>query len=119
TFRGQGPIQLTGRSNYAAAAAALGNPTILTNPDQVGDSNNPLLGLRVAAWFWQSKGLNQTADTLQSDAPILVPSNYMVVLAITKAINGGTNGFLQRLNYTGHALSVLTDYASLMQGKAG
>lgn len=119
-FRGRGPIQLTARNNYTNAASALGDPTILTNPDQVGDSLNPLLGLRVAGWFWQSHGLNQIADSLQSNQPFLfligpapVPHNFQVVMTITKRVNGGYNALLERVNYTSQALLVLNNQLTI------
>jgi len=34
-FRGRGPIQLTGKSNYTTFAADIGRPDVLTNPDLV------------------------------------------------------------------------------------
>jgi predicted chitinase len=57
-YRGRGPIQLTGKANYERAGKALGLD-LLNNPDLV---SQPEIGMRVASWFWQSKGLNQLAD---------------------------------------------------------
>ncbi len=34
-FRGRGPIQLTGKSNYTLFAQDIGRPDVLTNPDIV------------------------------------------------------------------------------------
>ncbi len=56
-YKGRGPIQLTGRSNYRAAGAALGL-------DLEGDPElaaAPRVGFRVAAWYWTSRGLNEVA----------------------------------------------------------
>ena len=79
-FLGRGLIQLTGRSNYSQASQALGvdfigQPKLLESPEYAALS---------AGWFWHSRGLNRLAD---SDA----------ALAITKRINGGTNGLEDRL----------------------
>jgi putative chitinase len=63
-FRGRGLIQITGRSNYAACGVAA----------------------RSAAWFWDSRHLNELAD--RGDAR-----------GITKRINGGLNGYQDRLAY--------------------
>jgi predicted chitinase len=57
-YRGRGPIQLTGRANYRAAGAALGLD-LENQPNLVAD---PAVGLRVAAWYWQTHGLNERAD---------------------------------------------------------
>ncbi len=74
-FRGRGPIQLTGRSNYRAASKAL-NLDLENNPDLASD---PDVAFRVAVWFWNSRNLNKYADLRNFDA-------------ITYRINGGDNG---------------------------
>jgi putative chitinase len=62
-FRGRGPIQLTGRANYAAAGEALGLP-LVDQPELVA---TPYIGALVAAWFWLDKDLNTLADSAQID----------------------------------------------------
>ncbi|WP_236203940.1 glycoside hydrolase family 19 protein [Pseudomonas protegens] len=57
-FRGRGLIQLTGRSNYRAAAGGLGlpleaQPELLEQPEQAAQS---------AAWWWSTNVLNELAD---------------------------------------------------------
>lgn len=89
-FKGRGPIQLTGRSNYRSAGRALGinlegNPTRAADPD---------VGFRVAAWYWSTRNLNTYADA----------GNFS---AITYRINGGYNGASDRLAYYRTALSAL------------
>jgi len=74
-YRGRGLIQLTGLDNHRAASIALGIDFVV-DPDSVADPDN---AARVAAWFWQENGCNELADA----------SDY---LAITRRINGGTNG---------------------------
>jgi len=81
-FKGRGPIQLTGRANYAAAGKALGLD-LVGKPETVA---TPEVGFRTTVWFWKSHGLNELAD--KSD-----------FLSITKRINGGTNGLAQRQAY--------------------
>ncbi|KAL9655271.1 hypothetical protein ABK040_009045 [Willaertia magna] len=76
-YKGRGPIQLTGRANYRAAGQALGldlegNPTLAAQPS---------VGFRTAAWFWNSRSLNNYADCTQSGFD-----------QITRRINGGYNG---------------------------
>lgn len=89
-FRGRGLIQLTGRSNYRAAAGGLGlplevQPELLEQPEQAAQS---------AAWWWSNHGLNELAD--KGD-----------FLTITKRINGGTNGLADRQALYECALKVL------------
>lgn len=91
-FKGRGPIQLTGRNNYAAAGAALGLD-LLTDPAQVA---TPAIGFRTTAWFWKSHGLNVLADA--------GPGTFD---AITQRINGGLNGKKERDVYYARACKVL------------
>ncbi len=89
-FKGRGPIQLTGRSNYAAASAALG-VDLVNNP---GLAATPQMGFRIAQWFWNSRGLNSYADAGNFDA-------------ITYRVNGGYNGKAARDAYYARARQVL------------
>jgi predicted chitinase/LysM repeat protein len=89
-FKGRGPIQLTGRSNYAAASKALG-VDLLNHPK---DAAEPKYGFRVAQWFWTSRGLNRLAD--QRD-----------FITITRRINGGIKGLHNREIYYKRAKKVL------------
>lgn len=81
-FRGRGLLQCTGRDNYDGASQFLyldnrliKNPNLLAKGDGAVDS-----GL----WFWDLHRLNVMAD--KDD-----------VVAITKKINGGTNGLNDRI----------------------
>jgi predicted chitinase len=89
-FKGRGPIQLTGRSNYRAAGKALGID-LEHNPKRAADID---VGFRTAAWFWNSRGLNKYADA----------GNFREV---TRRINGGYNGLSSREAYYRRALNVL------------
>jgi predicted chitinase len=89
-FRGRGPMQLTGRANYLAAGVAIGLD-LIAHPDAAAD---PAVGLRVACWYWVSRGCNGLADACNFEA-------------VTHTINGGYNGLAQRLDYYHHALEVL------------
>jgi len=78
-YKGRGPIQLTGRANYRKYGQQLGidfenNPQIVAMPS---------MGLMVACKFWSDNGLNVLAD--KDD-----------VVAVTRRINGGTNGLEDR-----------------------
>ena len=80
-FKGRGPIQLTGRTNYTNAGSALalplvGTPTMAAQPQHA---------FRVSAWWWKAHGLNGISDTDD-------------VVAATRRINGGTNGLADRQN---------------------
>lgn len=89
-FKGRGPIQLTGRINYRLAGAALGLP-LEAHPETAAE---PDVGFRVAGWYWATHGCNALADAGD-------------FLAITKRINGGTNGLAARAQYWARAKQVL------------
>jgi putative chitinase len=81
-FKGRGPIQLTGRANYRRFGDLLG-VDLLADPPRAA---NPDVAFRVAGLFWSKKGLNELADIATADS----------FKAITKRINGGTNGLAER-----------------------
>ena len=89
-YKGRGPIQLTGRSNYRAAGAALGLD-LEGNPRRAADVD---VGFRVAVWFWNSRNLSASADAGNFDY-------------ITYRINGGYNGKASRDTYHARAKQVL------------
>lgn len=85
-YRGRGLIQLTGRANYIRARDGLravmqGAPDFEAQPEKleaVGWASHS------SAWFWADRGLNRFADA----------GDFMT---ITRRINGGTNGYSDRL----------------------
>ena len=89
-FRGRGLIQVTGRTNYTACGKALGLD-LLAKPEMLEQTVN---ACRSAGWFWQSRGLNALADAGDQ-------------VAVTRRINGGTNGLAERLAFFKVAQRVL------------
>ena len=81
-FRGRGYIQLTGKENYEKFGSKV-SENLLTDPDLVA-TKYPLLS---AAWFWDSKNLNEIADAGATENE---------VAAITRKVNGGFNGLEKR-----------------------
>lgn len=57
-YRGRGPIQITLRDNYTAAAVALGLPLI----EQPELMERPDVGMRAAGWIWKASRCNDIAD---------------------------------------------------------
>jgi putative chitinase len=92
-FRGRGYIQLTGKDNYKAFGAAIGEDMTAT-PDKVA-THYPLLS---AAWFFSKNGLHKLADGGATDA---------VVTQITKRVNGGTIGLPDRIKHFKEYYSLL------------
>jgi len=72
-------IQLTGKSNYRAFAKWVGDPKVMDDPDLVASE----YAVQSAVFFWDKNKLNRIAD--KDD-----------VVALTKRINGGTNGLTHR-----------------------
>lgn len=93
-YRGRGYIQLTGKDNYSAFAKTV-NDDILNYPDLVA-TKYPLLS---AAWFWDTRSLNQLADEGASNA---------IVTSITKKVNGGLNGLEDRIQHFKNYYALLT-----------
>jgi len=82
TFKGHGPMQITGRNNHLDCGEVLGldliaDPLLITMPEH---------GTRAAVWFWNSRQLSLLADR-----------NWFK--AMTVRINGGMNGFSDRRMY--------------------
>ncbi len=90
-YKGRGPIQLTGRSNYREAGRALGID--LENRPELASSLD--VGFKTAAWFWNSRGLNERAEAGDFQG-------------VTKRINGGYNGYSDRVSYYERALRVMS-----------
>jgi predicted chitinase len=86
-YKGRGPIQLTGRTNYRAAGADLG----LDLEGDPAQAAKPEVGFRTSAWFWTQRRLNDLADN----------NNFR---EITRRINGGFRGMQDRQMHYRRAL---------------
>lgn len=78
-YKGRGPIQITGRANYRSFGRKIGID-IERHPEIAAV---PSIGLHLALEYWKDRKLNERADADD-------------ILAITKRINGGTNGLADR-----------------------
>lgn len=90
-FKGRGLIQLTGRANYRACGLAL-NLDLENNPELV--VQDPYTNAAVAGWYWQSRNINAAADREDFQR-------------VTRLINGGLNGYGDRVQYWERAKSAL------------
>lgn len=81
-YRGRGYIQVTGKNKYIALDKLLPED-ILKYPDLIA-TKYPMLA---SAWFWDAAGLNDIADK---------GSSYEICEEVTKKVNGGKNGLLNR-----------------------
>ncbi len=97
-YRGRGLIQTTGRANYTDALGEIRSfypdcPDFVADPQRLEEFPWALLSALV---YWHRRGINRLAD---SDD----------VLAVTKAINGGTNGLAARTEYLAKAKAIWAD----------
>lgn len=83
-YRGRGLIQITGRANYARVTERLkgmGAPDFIAQPEAL---EVPRWAAASAADYWRDRGLNRYADS----------GDFRT---LTRRINGGYNGFEDRL----------------------
>lgn len=93
-FKGRGLIQITGRDNYRKCSLALfDDERLLDTPDLL---RAPVYAVECAGWFWDTHHLNGLADKKD-------------FRGITRVINGGYNGYADRVKYYERALLVLGD----------
>ncbi|QJC78907.1 glycoside hydrolase family 19 protein [Pseudomonas umsongensis] len=92
TYRGRGLIQITGHDNYLACSKALfSDDRLLRTPELLEQAE---WAAKSAAWFWHSRNLNALADAGD-------------FVGVTRRINGGTNGMVERHSFYSTALKVL------------
>jgi putative chitinase len=90
-YRGRGGIQITGKYNYTLFANFMG----MTVDQVLRYLETPAGHMMVSGWFWDARGLNRWADGQD-------------MLTITKKINGGTNGYDDRMRLWNHSKSIFT-----------
>jgi putative chitinase len=98
-YAGRGPLQLTGKANYSAfygwcQQRGYASPNFRDDPDAL--NTDPWEGLS-AIYFWSTRNLNALADENNIEQ-------------ITRRINGGLNGFAERVHFYMRAGLVLLGY---------
>ena len=99
-YMGRAAIQITGKANYrdfrgwCRQMIAPGAPDFVASPELV--NTNPWEGL-APIWYWSTRNLNRLAD--QNDIEM-----------ITRRINGGLNGYPDRLGWYDRAALILLGY---------
>lgn len=98
-YRGYGPMQVTGRANVTefynwCKARSLNPPNFVATPHLIADS--PWAGWSVV-WYWETRKLNRYADTNDIEM-------------ITRRVNGGLNGYADRLDYYDRSALVMLGY---------
>ena len=82
-YKGAGYIQLTGKYNYSRLAEYLGDPRVMEGVEYVAEN----LPFTSAGYWWEDNRMNELIDSGAD------------VLAVTKRVNGGTNGLADREHY--------------------
>lgn len=95
-YCGRGALQTTGKDNYKALSVYLGKPEIMTNPELVATT----YAFESAKFYFDSNKLWAKCDKGVNDAAIL---------AVTKGVNGGTNGLEDRVSLTKRYYKWLTE----------
>lgn len=91
-YKGRGFLMLTGRANYKTYQnSSYCKGDIMTSPELLESANG---AMKSGAWYWWKHGLNTIAD--KDD-----------ILAVTKKVNGGTNGLEERKSWTEKCKKVL------------
>lgn len=103
-FRGYGPIQLTGRDNVTrfykwCVKEGYNVPDFIKTPSLISD---PKWAGLSAIWFW-SVG-NKTGKSLNT------PADRGDIENITRVVNGGLNGYTDRLEYYDRTALVFLGY---------
>ena len=95
-FIGRGYLQCTGRANYKAFASDMSVPEVLTDPSLVEEK----YAFETALWFFRKNNLFKIANEGVTDN---------VIKRITKRVNGGYHGLLDRSEQTKKIYSWLAD----------
>lgn len=104
-YRGYGPIQVTGRANTTAfhtwcTRRGLNPPDFIAKPELIATS--PWAGWSVV-WYWEAGNPTRKSLSRYADANDIE--------MITRRVNGGLNGYEDRLHYYDRAALVLLGYA--------
>lgn len=94
-YCGRGWAQLTGRFNYRKYGQMLGLP-LETQPEL---AERPDVAWRIAAAYWRDHNINTLADAGDFEA-------------VTRKVNGGLNGYADRLAYYQRALQVIPEQSA-------
>ncbi len=82
-YKGAGYIQLTGKYNYSRLSEYLNDPRVMEGVDYVAEN----LPFTSAGYWWMDNKMNELIDSGAD------------VLAVTRRVNGGTNGLDDRQHY--------------------
>jgi len=103
-FKGRGLIQITGRMNYRNASLHMFEDLrLLDHPELL---ELPQYAVQSACWYWQDRDFNSICDMPETWIKDGV-HHYTKFQWITVKVNGGLNGYAQRLANYQRARAVL------------
>ena len=82
-YKGAGYIQLTGKYNYSRLSEYLNDPRVMEGVEYVAEN----LPFTSAGYWWEDNRMNELIDSGAD------------VVAVTRRVNGGTNGLADREHY--------------------
>lgn len=101
-FKGRGLIQITGRNNYIQISEDLGTDFI-NHPERLEE---PSWAAISACWFWDWKELNKICDKPEDWSVVIKGKVYDKFMYLTRRINGGLNGYPDRVKYFNRAAAI-------------
>ena len=101
-FKGRGLIQVTGRNNYIQISEDLA-VDFINHPEKLEE---PSWAAISACWFWSWKGLNAICDKPDDWFVTIKGKAYDKFMFLTRRINGGLNGYPDRVKYFNRAASI-------------
>ena len=107
-YRGGGYLQITGKNNYSSLSKDTGID-FLHEPELIRNSDNAMLS---ALWFWKTNNLNAYINDIVTLNNTLLTHQVVGdpdIIAVTKKINGGTNGLKERSDTYNYFLQVLKE----------
>ncbi len=104
-FKGRGLIQITGRNNYLEVSKVIFNDNRLLNQPELLEQ--PEWAVVSACYFWKSRGLSEIANKPDTWKRTFKGKQYDKFQWITLRINGGQNGYPDRLKYYQRAKQLL------------
>lgn len=108
-YKGRGPTQTTGRTNYLRLGEKLHKPNMfLDNPELLETAQ---WGVWSSCVFWDDRSLNNIANMADNvKIPYKVKGEILQVSPleyISRKINGGTNGLLSRSKFYERSKSII------------
>ena len=104
-FKGRGYLQTTGRKNYALASMFIfGDNRLLDHPELLEFPENAMAS---AGYYWTTHNINEVCDYPSTWVHVWKGKTYSRFQWLTVKINGGLNGYPERLAFYVQATKVL------------